>query len=269
MGLGQFFRDLDHITHNNAPDYPVLLFKKILDALPSLTDFSLQMFISSWNLTASIQNRATLGQYEDVLIFDTLMGVVEPYLKQLTPPLFTKYGAKFFCQICHVQYTNITEGQFRSFKCVPVLSLPVNSPTVSPGQMLTDFLDQTFDVSCPRCQNRCSNAVYEVTKGRFTPLAFNRRGYRDSGGRLIPKLMTQFSVSGRDTAGDGLCGELVSVICHLGDPNAGHWVSYHHTDDGDWWMNDDSRPMVQSRQHPYIGRPNMEETVDFVLFKNQ
>ena len=270
MGIGQHIVVPTQITCNGVPDYPMLLFQKVMDAFPS-SGFSLQQFISSWNQTAGTNglNRPFLGQYEDIFIFDTLMGALEPHLRQLTPPLLTKYGAKFFCENCHLQYTDIQDGNFRLFQSIPVMTLPVSSRAVSPGQLLTNFLNSPFEAICPNvmCQRRCRGATYEAIKGRFTLLAINRRHYQDFRGNLIPKLMTKLSNTSINTLGDQLCGELVSVICHSGDPNAGHWTSYHKCDDSTWWINDDNNPVIQSHVHPFTGRFS-DESVDFVVYKN-
>ena len=272
MGLGSFLVDPGQVVHRGEPDYPILLLNKVLDALPPTGSaaFSLQMFISSWNLRAQMHglNRPFFGQYEDILICDTIIGAMMPYLRQMDPPVFTKYAAKFFCINCHVPYRNIEEGQFRMFQCIPILSLPLSGQSVSPGQLLTTFLDTTFDAACPLCNNLCNGAVYEATCGRFTLLALNRRdGYRDAQGNLIPKVMTRLSVLGSNNRGDQLCGELVSVICHSGDPAGGHWVSYHKCDNDTWWCNDDSRPVYQIHHHPFNGSRS-DETVDFLVYKN-
>ena len=145
---------------------------KVLDALPTNEDFSLQQFIFSWNHTAPTNGlgRPMLGQYEDILLCDTIIGAMKPYLKRLQPPVLTQYLAKFFCELCHVQYSNIDDGSHRFFQCVPLLPLPVTNRAVSPGQLLTNFLNSSFEAICPvaSCQNRCRGATYEAIKGRFT-----------------------------------------------------------------------------------------------------
>ena len=271
MSLGQYFVEPNQVICNGVPDYPVLLFRKVLDALPGGSDFSLQQFIHSWNQTAATNglNRPFLGQYEDILIFDTIIGAIEPYLRTMQPGVLTNYQAAFFCEICHVQFTNIDDGGHRMFQCIPLLSLPGTNREVSPGQLLTNFLGSPFEAVCPMatCHNRCRGATYEATKGMFTLLAINRRHYVDARGDIIPKLMTKLSTVSGNTIGDQLCGELVSVICHAGDPNGGHWFSYHKCDNNTWWINNDSHPVIQSPTHPFTGR-SVDESVDFLVYKN-
>ena len=242
----------------------------MLDALPAPSDFSLQMFMDSWNKCAGAAGRPLLGQYEDILIADTVLGALEPYLLASDPPFLTSYRTKFFCQNCSQQYRIRDDIQQRTFKCVPPLSLPINSRGISPGQLLNNFLNVSYQVRCPLCQQMCDGATFEATKGKFTLLAINRRGYNDDRGNPIPKLMTKLTMAVGGTEGDRLCGELVSVICHLGDgTDGGHWVSYHRTDDGVWWRNNDSLPIVQATNHPFNCRSRLDETVDFMVFKNQ
>ena len=271
ISLNEYFVDPVQVVCNGTRDYAVLLFMKVLDALPTNEDLSLQQFIFSWNHTAPTNGlgRPMLGQYEDILLCDTIIGAMKPYLKRLQPPVLTQYLAKFFCELCHVQYSNIDDGSHRFFQCVPLLPLPVTNRAVSPGQLLTNFLNSSFEAICPvaSCQNRCRGATYEAIKGRFTLMALNRRHYRDAQGNLIPKLMTKLSTFNGGTIGDQLCGELVSVICHSGNPNGGHWTSYHKCDNNTWWINNDSNPVIQSPVHPFDGR-SLDESVDFLVFKN-
>ena len=62
-------------------------------------------------------------------------------------------------------------------------------------------------------------------------------------------------------------GDLVSVACHRGDVNAGHFVSYHKVDDN-WFLNDDSNLCVAS-ENPLDGINVAEnETVELLFFIN-
>ena len=64
-----------------------------------------------------------------------------------------------------------------------------------------------------------------------------------------------------------LLRELVSVVCHRGDVNKVHFVSYHKVDDN-WFLNDDSRPFSPS-ENPLDGRNIAKnETVDLLFFIN-
>ena len=269
MGIGQLLIPPDQIILNGSPDYPIVVYKKVLDALPPTRDFSLQMFLDSWNRCATAAGRPTIGQYEDILIADTLFGALERYMRVMDPPILTRYLTKFNCQNCAQQFRLRDDVQARTFKCVPFLPLPSNSRGISPGQLLNNFLNVTYQAQCPLCQQMCPGATFEATKGRFTLLAINRRGYHDARGNPIPKLMTRLTMADGNTEGDRLCGELVSVICHLGDgTDGGHWVSYHQTDDQVWWRNNDSLPVVQSPSHPFNCRSRLDETVDFLVYKN-
>ena len=270
MGIGQYLINPNQIIINGSPDSPILLYKKVLDALPCTTDFSLQMFVNSWNQSSVAAGRPSFGQFEDILIADAVIGAIEPYLRVTNPPLLTGYLTKFFCQICYTEYRMRSDIQFRTFKSVPLLTVPMNSRGVSPGQLLNNFLNVSYQARCPVCQQMCDGATFVATRGKFTVLAINRRGYNDDKGNPIPKLMTKLSMTGGVTEGDRLCGELVSVICHLGDgTDGGHWISYHRTDDGTWWRNNDSLPVIRSQNHPFDCRSRLDETVDFMVFKNQ
>ena len=65
-------------------------------------------------------------------------------------------------------------------------------------------------------------------------------------------------------------GEVVSVICHRGSVNAGHFVSYHKVGNH-WFLNDDSKTCSRMSS-PFD--PNKaavissNETVDMIFIKS-
>ena len=62
-------------------------------------------------------------------------------------------------------------------------------------------------------------------------------------------------------------GELVSVVCHRGDVNVGHFVSYHKVDDS-WFLNDDTNQCAPS-ESPLDGINIAEnEPIELLFFKN-
>ena len=150
------------------------------------------------------------------------------------------------------------------FAHIPLLDVP-DSRGVSPGQLLTNFLTKQINFNCVACNNRVQ-ATIETQKGVFTILAFNRVKF-DGNNAALPKVMTKLTTSRTNGVGERLCGEIISCISHIGQPQAGHWISYHKTTNQVWWKNNDSRPVVQSN-HPFNVN-NQEETVNFVVYKNE
>ena len=260
-----FFVDQPLITTNNGPDYPVLLFIKILKALPAPEPFSIQLFVQSWNQSATPQNgRAALGVNDDILVCDNVLRCLQPYFQIRNTPVITKYTLKYNCMVCGIPYSNISLDDTVGFACIPFLDIPI-SRGISPGQLLTNFLNRAINVRCVAC-NSPVQATLEAEKGIFTLLAFNRSQF-DGNNRLLPKVMTKLTIARTNGVGDRLCGEVVSCISHIGSHDGGHWVSYHQTTNQVWWKNDDSRPVVQSN-HPFsVNNPG--ETVNFVVFKNE
>ena len=94
--------------------------------------------------------------------------------------------------------------------------------------------------------------------GYFTIIAVNRM---QSGSA---KLMNRLELSRNDQLIDP--GQLVSVVCHRGDINRGHFVSYHCVDD-QWYLNDDSRQVVPAN-YPVDFPSTMTETIELLLFKH-
>ena len=93
--------------------------------------------------------------------------------------------------------------------------------------------------------------------GFFTIIALNRM---NSG---FQKLRNRLELSRSDKLLDP--GQLVSVLCHRGDINHGHFVSYHCVDD-QWFLNDDSRQVIPTNSP--VDHPNIRtETIELLLFK--
>ena len=242
-----------------------MLLIKILKALPSPEPFSIQLFVQSWNQSATPQNgRAALGVNDDILVCDNVLRSLQPYFRIRNNPVITNYTLKYDCMVCGIPYSNISLDDNVGFACIPFLDIPV-SRGISPGQLLNNFLNRPINVRCVACNSQVQ-ATIEAQKGIYTLLAFNRSQF-DGDIALSPKIMTKLTTARTNGVGDSLCGEVVSCISHIGSHQAGHWVSYHQTANQVWWKNDDSHPVVQSN-HPFNVN-NSEETVNFVVFKNE
>ena len=94
--------------------------------------------------------------------------------------------------------------------------------------------------------------------GYFTIIALSRMN------RSSVKLMNRLEMTRNDQLIDP--GKLVSVVCHRGDINRGHFVSYHCVDD-QWFLNDDSR-QVFSTNNPVENPSTRTETIELLLFKH-
>ena len=108
------------------------------------------------------------------------------------------------------------------------------------------------------CRNRIRDATLEAVAGFFTVLAVNR--FDNTNAKRMNKL--EISRNVQQTMDPG---ELVSVVCHRGDVNHGHFVSYHRIED-QWYLNDDSRQCVPS-DNPLEKDDIESESVDLLFFK--
>ena len=95
--------------------------------------------------------------------------------------------------------------------------------------------------------------------GFFTKLTVDRFQF----GQNSVKLMNKLDIDNADQQTINL-GELVSVDCHRGDVNHGHFVSYHKVDQ-QWFLNDDSRRCTLSN-NPLEQNNSESETVDMLFF---
>lgn len=265
MNLARYFVDFSMISSNNTPDYPILLFLRILKAMPSPEPFSIQLFVQSWNNSMTLQNgRAALGANDDILVVDNVMRSLMPYLRNRTTPVITKFTLKYNCNVCSIPYSNISLDDNVGFSCVPLLDIP-DSRGISPGQILTNLLNTPVNFNCVAC-NTPVQASLVPERGIYTLFAINRLQY-DRQNAVLPKVLTKLTDRRSTGAGERLCGDLISCISHVGSHQRGHWISYHKTTDNVWWKNNDSYPIVQSN-HPFNTSVN-DETVNFVVFKNE
>ena len=133
--------------------------------------------------------------------------------------------------------------------------MPQQDQPVSFGSLVNTLLLTPVNTKCFHC-NEDTNGSMIPEKGKSV-LAINRRGSKGL-------IKTRLSCQDSQTVGDQLLGELVSVVSHLGGAGGGHWISYHQVD-GNWFINNDSNPVVRAPYHPF-NSPNMRESVNLCLF---
>ena len=144
---------------------------------------------------------------------------------------------------------------------IPLLQLPSGNQPANVLQLLDDHIQENFQTRCGNlaCKRRIFDAKLDVELGHFTIIAVNR--FVDP----TVKLMNKLDVTRTNQMHIDL-GQLVSVVCHRGDVNLGHFVSYHRVDN-QWYLNNDSRPCSQS-QNP-LEASNGSETVELLFFKTE
>ena len=264
IGLKHHFIDVQlSISESGLPDYPFLIIRKILEALPSRAAFSIQLFIESWNrsgLQPSIQS-----DYSD------LHSTIEALFRHLrlkqypSYPVLSKFLASFRCSACNTDYTRVTNWAGQLSIAVPILQLPEDDRNASIPVLLSSYLQQNITTRCSNqeCLNHIYDGSYEAEPGLYTILSVNRIDITNPTRKKTNKLELMSNTNGTRSA---LLGELVSCISHRGSHNRGHFVSYHRVGNN-WFLNDDSdecsisaNPLLQS------GYPG--ETVDLLFFKN-
>ena len=248
-------------TTNNRIDFPSMIIMKILAALPSQNSFSIQVFIESWNQFGKAP-RINPGFSEIDALAEGVFSNLQ--LKQYAsrPPVLTEFLGTFHCDKCGKDYSSVKiwEGQLTT--SIRLLPLPPDNQPVDVSALLAAHIAQPFETRCSDqgCRQRIFGGKLVVRPGLFTVLAVNRFDV-DSGNKRLTKL----AFSSRNS--QDFLGDLVSVACHRGDVNAGHFVSYHKVDDN-WFLNDDSNLCVAS-ENPLDGINVAEnETVELLFFIN-
>ena len=248
------------VTLSRTPDFPSLVFMKILTAMPSLHPFSLQLFMESWN-HSNKSPRIDPGFADITSLAEGL--VTNLQLKQYAnkPPVFTQFLASFKCNQCGREHKRIKNWEDQVQAAIPLLQLPSSNQTVDILQLLQVYVQEPFQTRCGNlgCRTRIVDARLEVELGFFTILAVDRFQFGQNTAKLLNKLQIQ---NGHQTLD---LGELVSVVCHRGDVNQGHFVSYHKVGQ-QWFLNDDSRKCSPSN-NPLEQTNAVSETVDMLFFK--
>ena len=258
---------LDHLidphfcfTAVHTPDYPSLVLYRIFSAMPSVDPFSIQHLILSWNRSGR-QPSITPGIIDTPSLAEALVTNMQ-FKQYASRPVMTKYLASFNCTTCgksHVKVTN-WEGQLGA---IATLHLPENNQTANIHQMFAAYLTEPFHTRCQnhQCGKRFLNGELEADIGHFTLIALNRFDVPDQ------KRMNKVELSNdSQLVGNQALGELVSCVCHRGDVNHGHFVSYHKVGDS-WYLNDDSYP-CRASEDPLLQTSNGLETVDLLIMSD-
>ena len=245
-------------TPNRVPDFPSWMMMKILTAMPSQEAFSLHLFIESWN-AAGKTPRIDPGFADVPPLIEGLIKNLQVKQYANRPPVFTRYLASFTCNKCGKEYVRVQEIEGQVQAAVPLFSLPAENQTVNILELLQDYLQEPIQTRCETigCRNRISNVMLEVQLGHFTVLSVNRF----VGGEA--KLHNKLEIA-RTAESLMNIGELVSVVCHRGGVNRGHFVSYHKVGD-QWFLNDDSRQI--SPQEDPLEQNVVNETVELLFFQ--
>ena len=241
------------ILPNGDIDFASLVLVKALRAMPSRQTFSVQSLISIWNN----QNRGRFQIQQNDDIWSVAENVLSSLPLRIQPnrsPIFTRFSAFITCSCGRTANEDVPDSQL--FRSVPLLQIPEQDQPVSFGSLVNTLLQTPVNTRCRYCNGEANGSLVPE-KGKYSVFAINRR----RGQRLIK---TRLSCQDSQTVGDQLLGELVSVVSHLGGAGGGHWISYHQVD-GNWFINNDSNPVVRAPYHPF-NSPNMRESVNLCLF---
>jgi hypothetical protein len=242
---------------NHTPNFPAWILMKIFSALPSPQAFSLQLLIESWN---SFNNRPRIhpGFGDIPSLAEGLVSNLQVKQYANKPPVFTQFLGTFQCSQCGKVHNKINNWEGQVQANIPLLQLPSNSQAVNPLELLQSHIDEPFQTRCSDlgCKAQITEGKLEVELGYFTIIAVNRM---NSGSE---KLMNKLELSRNAQLIDP--GQLVSVVCHRGDINRGHFVSYHCVDD-QWYLNDDSRQVVPTN-NPVDEPSSITETIELLLY---
>ena len=248
-------------TLSRTPDFPSWVFMKILSAMPSLQSFSLHLFILSWN-SSNKMPRIDPGFADVSSLTEGLVTNLQVKQYANRPPVFTQFLASFKCNACGKNHLKVKNWEEQVQAAIPIFKLPINNQPVNVLELLDAYVQQPIQTRCSNqaCRSRIANARFDVDIGFFTVIAVNRFEEGQAAKRSNKLLVSRNHHLQVDP------GELVSVVCHRGDVNFGHFVSYHRIGD-QWFLNDDSRQCAPSN-NPLQDSNVENETVDLLFFKS-
>ena len=250
------------VTNVNTPDYPALLLHRILSAMPSPAPFSPHLLIEAWNRSGR-QPSIQPGFSDLPALIEALLTHMR--LKQYsTRPVVTRYLASFTCPACGKDYDRVSYWEAKVGD-VPLLNVPRNNETANVPDIFADYLQQPINTRCTNqnCRQMIRNGRIVTDLGLFTIISINRFDI-DSPDKKLNKL--DMTINNPDLVGNNLLGDLVSCVCHRGDVNHGHHVSYHKVG-SDWFLNDDSR-ISHISVSPFQQTTHETETIELLFFIN-
>ena len=252
------------VNLNRTIDFPSCVFWKIMSALPSTHPFSIQLLINSWNDAG--KTPAILPGFSDVAdLLDGLIANLQLKRYASRPPVISEFLASFKCKQCGKYHDRVKTWESQIQSEVPLLQLPNTHEAVDVTNLLVEFLDEPIETRCTNvaCRNRILDGKLEARPGFFTILSVNRFDDNDPTAKRLNKL----KILRNTRVGQELLGELVSVICHRGSVDGGHFVSYHQVQ-GQWFLNDDSRQCRRVLNPTEDGTLAENETIETLFFVN-
>ena len=244
---------------DDTPDFSAWILMKVLTALPSQQAFSLQLLIESWN--SSNKHPRILPGFADIpSLAEGLISNLQVKQYADRPHVFTQFLGTYQCDQCQKVYRKVKNWEGQVQANIPLLQLPPNNQAVNPLELLQSHIEEPFRTRCNEqgCRAQISGGRLEVKLGYFTIIALSRMN------RSSVKLMHRLEMTRNDQLIDP--GQLVSIVCHRGDINRGHFVSYHCVDD-QWFLNDDSRQVFPTN-NPVENPSTRTETIELLLFKH-
>ena len=235
-----------------------------MSALPSTHPFSIQLLINSWNDAG--KTPAILPGFSDVAdLLDGLIANLQLKRYASRPPVISEFLASFKCKQCGKYHDRVKTWESQIQSEVPLLQLPHTHEAVDVTNLLVEFLDEPIETRCTNvaCRNRILDGKLEARPGFFTILSVNRFDDNDPTAKRLNKL----KILRNTRVGQELLGELVSVICHRGSVDGGHFVSYHQVQ-GQWFLNDDSRQCRRVLNPTEDGTLAENETIETLFFVN-
>jgi hypothetical protein len=131
---------------NRSPDYPSLIFHKVLSALPSQAPFSIQLLIESWNRSGR-QPDIQPGMADIATIAEAL--VTNMQIKRYsTHPVISSFLASFRCSSCGTEHKRVKNWEGQVQAAIPLLQLPPGNLPANIPSLLADYLDASFETRC-------------------------------------------------------------------------------------------------------------------------
>ena len=257
------------VTRSYTRSMITKLTRVALQALPSTQAFSIRNMIVGWQ-HIGLQPLVHLGVSEDAQ--EVLSALLNSLLLKSSradseQPL-TKFRGHLACQntrdCSDHEFADFFDGQVDVSPFIHVIGVESDENPIQIREKLRNFMNSTFISKCQAimCRKRLKDAKIKVEPGRFTILALNRNIDNRS------KAMGKVNLADDYPAVNAISQEPVAVISHVGSMASGHYIMYSSVG-GQWFLNDDSKNIIQCRFSPFDQQYLCNETADIIVFENK
>ena len=134
--------------------------------------FSVQRFLSSWNITRQKSPGRSEFTSNDELysVADEIVHCIHSLLRKTQMSVFTKYSVTIICSACTAEHRNIEEWDERPFDKVPSVNVSEARRAANPIELYSRFISEElrYHVILSPCPHILMSSCHHVIVTYFT-----------------------------------------------------------------------------------------------------